>query len=422
MQTLRLFIAVAPLAVVVLAQETTSNANYGTVGPAFTGDNIGLVIKAVTTKAAPKSEFETTPAYEARRNASKMDGSAFVFVFDSQKDFFTYDADSATMMAPLPITTNKFYLEPNSPEYTVLTLRRLELSSREYVGSNAFGATVNVSSHLYDEYGVVTNQPLVTALAFPMEVSIAKDAKSYLRVALACTLLGGEVHRDVAGHEATISDPYETHVQKQYLPVTVTELFVFDERSGNVLLRVRPDNAADLARQREFMSKPFPIELAIRGSGMIYVTIDEGVETPAFQSTVVKAKHQVVLKVKTELDRFSFLLNGAPYRPVWSVHRNTFGSFSMFDYAQAVVSSANTLVSRDSQSGTSPYKVGETVQEWLATSKINIAAVCRENRSACKRLSEIQKKGRGEFWWTDASGHAIGWTFRDGKVVEVRPQ
>jgi hypothetical protein len=432
MKTLHLLIT---FAVVALAQDATfrDSAPIGNnttqVGPAFAGDSIESLVKDITTNAAPKSEFETTAAYEARRNAARRDGAAFVFVLDSGKDLFTYDADSGTMMTSLPISKETFYLEPNHPEHTVLTLRRIERSSREYIGSNAYGAKANVSSHLFDEYGVVVNQSLLsTLMSPPMDASNAKDTKPYLRAAVACTLLAGPVMRNVSGHEATISNPFEFYVQQQYLPVTVTEILLFDERTGNVLLRVHPDNTTDLTMQRELMSKAFPIELEVRGSGMVYISIDGGSEEPIFQNKVVRAKRQMTLKLKSEYDQLAFRLNGLPYKPVWSVHNKSYGTFAMFDYAEAVISSANAYVKRDSQSAASPesqygpHKIGETFQEWLGLIHIDIAALCRENKSACKRLSDIQKKGHGEFWTTDNSGRTFGWTFKNGDVIEIKPQ
>lgn len=87
------------------------------------------------------------------------------------------------------------------------------------------------------------------------------------------------------------------------------------------------------------------------------------------------------------------------------------------------------------QSGTStsqpsaiaPHRVGETFSQWLNLNQMNMSEICgnhkRNDRSAdykaiCKKLSEIQETGQGEFHTTNQLGHTFGWRFVDGKVME----
>jgi hypothetical protein len=392
------------------------------LGPAFTGDNIQSLVETIKTDSLPKSEFETTVAYEARRNATRKDGTPLVFVFD-EKQQFTYDADSEMMMTSIAVKKQTFYLERNHPEYSVLDIRRTQRSQREYIGSNAYGAQAKISSSLWDEYGIVINQSLEPTLLLAMNTASARDLKPFLRLGVACTLLTSTILENVSGHEATISSPFEFYTHYFYLPVVVSEMFIFDRRDGTALLRVHSNSSNDLAKQQEFRTKTFPIELEVKGSGVLFVSVDGGSEEPMFQNTIVRAKHRLNLKLQSQYAQPDLRLNGIAYRPAWSIHNKLINSISIFDYAEAAISSAD--VNRQSQSGTSQspteaHKIGETFQEWLAINQIDLDALCRENKSACKRLTAIQRTGHGEFWSTDNSHQAFGWIFKGGKVVEAK--
>src|SRR4051812_21524791 len=62
--------------------------------PGFTGDNIAAVVASLASISKPRSEFETTMQYEARRSANSKSGSTFTFVLDKKDEMFTYDADA----------------------------------------------------------------------------------------------------------------------------------------------------------------------------------------------------------------------------------------------------------------------------------------------------------------------------------------
>jgi hypothetical protein len=46
--------------------------------------------------------------------------------------------------------------------------------------------------------------------------------------------------KNLTSHEPTIKEPYDVAIFEHYVPVTVSEFFVFDVRTGRALLRFHP--------------------------------------------------------------------------------------------------------------------------------------------------------------------------------------
>ena len=65
-------------------------------------------------------------------------------------------------------------------------------------------------------------------------------------------------------------------------------------------------------------------------------------------------------------------------------------------------------------------KVGISFSEWLTLNSINLTELCRVNDGACKRLTKIQKSGKGDFWTQNQYGKTVGWSFKGGIVIAVR--
>ena len=65
-------------------------------------------------------------------------------------------------------------------------------------------------------------------------------------------------------------------------------------------------------------------------------------------------------------------------------------------------------------------KVGISFAEWLTLNSINLTELCRVNYGACKRLTKIQKSGKGDFSTQDQYGKTVAWSFKGGRVIAVR--
>ncbi|HEY4961721.1 MAG TPA: hypothetical protein VFC15_18960 [Candidatus Limnocylindrales bacterium] len=106
--------------------------------PQFKGHDIVAISDSVrqAPALAPKSEFETTAAYEARRASfptQRLIGdinsdSHLAFVVDegllnSTSEVFRYEADSGALTATLRGRSQKFFLERNQPDMQTVTIR-----------------------------------------------------------------------------------------------------------------------------------------------------------------------------------------------------------------------------------------------------------------------------------------------------------
>lgn len=292
---------------------------------AVMGDNIESIVETLKTNALPKSEFETTEMYEARRQTMRKDGSTFKFFLAADPKMFSYDADSRMMDVSVPIQ-NHIFLGQNPSNRSIINVRFVDRSERKYIGSNAFGAQAEVTSTVTDFYGVFLNQSIESPLLFPIDAVAAQAVKPFLRFGFICTLTGNAVVEDTHARTATIDLPYDNYHRYKYVPVMITDIFVVDSRNGNVLMQVNTGSSADIAVQRDLRNKSFPITLEIRGSGAVYLSIDgepEQMVLPGVSETVMfRAKRQIHLKLSSQYNPLEFRLNGVRYKPKWVMNRS----------------------------------------------------------------------------------------------------
>jgi hypothetical protein len=219
--------------------------------------------------SASKSEFETSEHYEERRSslfASKR--GQYVLLPDDSTVLLSYDADNEDMncsvkadsiigldeelASNLPTTSDADY------HWSGISLRSVLRSKSRYVASNSLGVRVNVTSAVFEEYGIVFSKnstmfedsdstslgDRVAYLTLKMKAQDAKQTKPFLKIAVVCTLMSPRVYETVDGHTPTITDPVELTVKKKYVLVRADELWLYDKRSGYILGKfVADDNA-----------------------------------------------------------------------------------------------------------------------------------------------------------------------------------
>jgi len=340
--TVNVLLIFSALPTVVLAQSATAPTNYQSFGPAYGGDDI----ESIDASIGPKTEFETTDAYEARKNAAKKDGTRMTFVIasdDRARNLFTFDADAEMMILALKVDSKTFYSSIsysdilNTPKYNTLSMRYVIRSQKEQIASNAYGATAKIKSFVADEYGLILDQKLPPIILLPMSTIEAKTVKPYLRAAIVCTHLGKSIMKEVQGQAATFQNPIEYYVESKFLPIVINEILVFDHRTGIVLLQVRSGDASDDLAQRERRRKLYPIELEVSGGGLLYATVDDGDALFVSSNEILRGKKRITLKLKSEFSIPTFVLNGAPFQPAWRVYQTSLGYTKMFDRAEAEI-------------------------------------------------------------------------------------
>jgi len=207
-----------------------------------------------TAGTGTKSEFETTAQFEARIKQSRPPGMTYAFVYGSY-------ASSGSASQPLPeevqLLTQRF---PPSFAYNAdegimtaalgpdLTLKVVVRRVDSEIGQNSFGATTNFQSVLFDEFAVNASRASVswlkgqlyddypalqrTKLSFPLSVEQAREIKPYLRIVLAGTVSGTEVHCGPYREAATLRIPVQRDGNRCSIDFDIAEVRIVDARTG----------------------------------------------------------------------------------------------------------------------------------------------------------------------------------------------
>ena len=136
----------------------------------YQNTNVKLMLKTVSSARLKKDEYETTDAFNTRRDAAmegiynklkEMGGSKYIIISKHlSPDWIKYNADSQTLdvgYEPDSITYGYVVkmLEPvNMGFWYIFTTNKVTLKKSSYIGSNAFGVRKDVEKEENDEYGV----------------------------------------------------------------------------------------------------------------------------------------------------------------------------------------------------------------------------------------------------------------------------
>jgi hypothetical protein len=245
----------------------TFDQNSWSVPRQFQGDDPKTIADRLS-NTTTKSEFETTAAFQQRKQAtaralsnSLSSSGDFVFVMppaagDTQNGWEAkYDADAQKLRV---IVRFSGFLEDGGRRLNTLDLSSDARSAGEHVASNAFGAVTEVSSSVGQVYGIAlspdqwlferriaeghlritSDNPFdfpTYRLNIPMTARDAIATKPNLSMLLVCKLIAPRVITDLGGHTATFSSPYESVIMRKYLPVEVKQVWVYEYSSGKVL-------------------------------------------------------------------------------------------------------------------------------------------------------------------------------------------
>lgn len=336
------------------------------LGKDFAGHNIVDVFTSI--KASPsleeKSEFESTAAFESRRaafSAQLLFGSVtpndyLAFVPDERfsSPEFTYDADSQQMTVSLEGRREEFIMEKGNPTLDVLQIESVVMERRDYMGSNAFGATVKVHEVFFQDYGVAfrpdnwlfrSSEGYTRKFEYsiPMLPDEARAWKAEGKLLLVCKLESPWMHHSAHGHDPTIDDPNETLVDENDIQVVPTALWVFNGRSGDVVRKLT-GSADEQQQQFEMKLKQSPVFLEVSGGSITLAKIaiddgDEKLETLSGPKNTFRAKHKIsfTLELPKSLSDLTFTLNGKPYTPTWTKDSTKIGSYESIHSATTVI-------------------------------------------------------------------------------------
>lgn len=335
------------------------DVTVATLGPNFTGHDITAVVRAIKKSSAltSKSEFESTSTFSTRR-AGFLDHPLYGnvrpsnylgFVVDNDATEFKYDADSQILTVTLTGGTEHFVLEEDEPTLDSVLIRRIVLSSDRYLGGNAFGAKVTVTRTTSEEYGVAFNQnswlfPEENSQTFKYLIAMgpleARAMKASAKLLLVCRLSDPWFRHGAHGINPTINNPTETNVGENYLQVSPEQLWLFNQKTGEIIRKLSESSiASDKDHQLTLKVRQgqTPLILEVEAgsqteSVLINIKIDEAPEqldNLYGRPKTFTAERKIILETMSSLDvaDLRFTLNGKPYSPNWIKDSTRIGSY-----------------------------------------------------------------------------------------------
>jgi hypothetical protein len=227
--------------------------------PQFRGHDVVRLYNALTTNVSPKSEFETTQAYNERlrKELSKpilgqLPVTGQFAVLLNRPLNTVYDADRQVMQVSITVA-NSHSNDLEKPK--ALEIAEKETPLDEYIGENAFGTKRRVLKFRRDTYGILFNNiedfahekadtffPITITWDVPMTVATAMAAKEHSRLLLVFRLVQPYTRKWSNYVTPTINDPAERDLHWLYVNATIDELWLYNFDTGDIYHKapVRP--------------------------------------------------------------------------------------------------------------------------------------------------------------------------------------
>jgi hypothetical protein len=224
--------------------------------PNFKGHYIALVYSTLEErkKESEKSEFETTEQWHQRQETllpkpiigRMTTGSIWAFVILGVRS--VYDADNQVLQVYLPL--EKLSSGRLASDFRSMWAK-LESTHSSYVGINGFGAIAEVqSTHDTIHHVAFGNAQAFTTAEndFQAEVRVrvpcgpdaARQMKPEVSALAVCRLTAPFTTSTYHSDTATVSYPYATQGEDNYVITELLELWIYDRRSGAIHVKLRP--------------------------------------------------------------------------------------------------------------------------------------------------------------------------------------
>jgi len=230
---------------------------------AYKGNDIEGVFVKLKNMVKLKDEYETLAGYENRINSLYIkDTYAFKIENVSSSLESKYNAESSTLEITIeaPEVTNydqMNYLVNNGLHGTlkieaVIDTKLTHVSTDKYIGSNTYGAKTEVNDHFARQYGIgLANKDKFSAIdghvkrhiiSIELRSDIARSLKDNIGILLICKLRpAGDpiafIFHSGSHSKPTLKNPTEVTIEQNYIFVNLQEIWVYDTRSGHVLIK-----------------------------------------------------------------------------------------------------------------------------------------------------------------------------------------
>jgi hypothetical protein len=224
-------------------------------------------------------------------------------------------------------------------------IQRIMRDEDSYIGSNAFGAKVEVRRTYAEEYSVEFRQDnwlfrasqgdsRTFTYRLAMTPDEARTMKADAKLVLVCRLTPPWLRHSAHGHDATINEPYETLIGDNYLQAEAEQLWILNQRNGEVIRKLSGLSTAGESNEQKPRHTPLLLEVSPASVSSIKIAIDDGTErsdvlggTKTFAAT---RKIVLILEFPISLSDITLKLNGKPYAPNWSTDATRIGSSEVF--------------------------------------------------------------------------------------------
>jgi hypothetical protein len=196
-----------------------------------------------------KSEFETTEQYNTRTLSDKKRPILGVLGLD---DFYTlnisphskYDADNSTMTTLIIAKESTDWFMPGNQ--VSINAKELKNKKKSYIGTNAYGASVEVENTYSLKSGLVVinsdglglkNKYIYEYILTNISADMAKSLKDKLRVLLIFKLHEPYTSPGYLEKKATIDYPYSETEEYYYIHGEIKEAWVYNYSTGDILLK-----------------------------------------------------------------------------------------------------------------------------------------------------------------------------------------
>lgn len=196
-------------------------------------------------KLEPKGEYETTEAYNTRTatRPARLYAVRMLNPLDTK-----YDADERLLTITLPTSLISVGFDRKSDYLAYPILTSIDESST-YVGTNAFGAIIEIEKTRTREFDIIARTDSSPQAAASMQLSLSADDAKRLRSRLAVLLIcANDAPREEQpllwdetsgatgfdSHSPTVDEPEDTITYYYSVRLNLRELWIFDPPTGKI--------------------------------------------------------------------------------------------------------------------------------------------------------------------------------------------
>ncbi|MCH4903130.1 hypothetical protein GSN00_01675, partial [Cylindrospermopsis raciborskii CHAB3438] len=213
---------------------TTPFNNSTKILPNFLGHDLEAISNALIKRqeSLKKDEFETTQAFNQRVIKEGLKPILGTINVDSTLAFVLSDKFESSYNADLSL----FRIEIPNSDYTEFTWKSKTFNYRTYKASNAFGATIDVSSWDRESFSIKPNRTSKEqTITLRISSNLAKKLKENFRIIFISKIEGySPVKRQIGRSNATFDNPYSISYSDTSLNVKILEFKIFDKTTGKV--------------------------------------------------------------------------------------------------------------------------------------------------------------------------------------------